>query len=179
MDMKLKASLYDETALSKAIARIAHEIVEKNDSMDRLCIIGIKTRGIPFAKRLADIIGSIEGRQIPSATLDITMHRDDLTSKAVSESATDIDFDISGMDIVLADDVIYTGRSVRAAMDALMSYGRPARIQLAVIVDRGHRELPIRPDYVGKNIPTSNSELVSVKLKETDGTDSIELYEKN
>ncbi len=177
--MKLKASLYDENALSRAIVRIAHEIVENNESVDKLCIIGIKTRGIPFAKRLADTIGKIEGRDIPSATLDITMYRDDLAQKSVTESKTDIDFDISGMDIVLADDVIYTGRSVRAAMDALISYGRPAKIQLAVIVDRGHRELPIRPDYVGKNIPTSKSEAVSVKLKETDGVDSIELYEKN
>ncbi len=176
--MKLKASLYDEHAMSRAIVRIAHEIVENNESVERLCVIGIKTRGIPFAKRLAEAIASIEGRAIPTATLDITLHRDDIMSKPSAKSDTDIGFDISGMDIVLADDVIYTGRSVRAAMDALISFGRPAKIQLAVLVDRGHRELPIRPDYVGKNIPTSKNETVSVKLKETDGVDSIEIYEK-
>lgn len=177
--MKLKASLYDENALGRAIVRIAHEIVENNRSVDNLCVIGIKTRGIPFARRLSAAIEKIEGKKVPVATLDITMHRDDIEAKPDTENHSDIGFDITGMDVVLADDVIYTGRSVRAAMDALISYGRPAKIQLAVIVDRGHRELPIRPDYVGKNIPTSKSELVSVKLKETDGTDSIELYEKN
>lgn len=175
--MKLKASLYDENALSRAIVRIAHEIVENNESVDNLCIIGIKTRGIPFASRLAEAIEKIEGKKIPTATLDITHHRDDLEAKPQTVNQTDISFDITGKDVVLADDVIYTGRSVRAAMDALISYGRPAKIQLAVIVDRGHRELPIRPDYVGKNIPTSKSEFVMVKLKETDNADSIELYE--
>ena len=177
--MKLKASLYDENALGRAIVRIAHEIVENNRSVDNLCVIGIKTRGIPFAARLSDAIEKIEGKKIPVATLDITMHRDDRDVNCQLKPSSDIGFDITGKDVVLADDVIYTGRSVRAAMDALMSFGRPARIQLAVIVDRGHRELPIRPDYVGKNIPTSKSELVSVKLKETDGTDSIELYERD
>ena len=175
--MKLKASLYDENALSRAIVRIAHEIVENNESVDNLCLIGIKTRGMPFAKRLSQAIEKIEGKKIPVATLDITMHRDDLLTKPLTPIQTQIDFDITGKDVVLADDVIYTGRSVRAAMDALISYGRPAKIQLAVIVDRGHRELPIRPDYIGKNIPTSKSETVSVKLKETDGSDSIEIYE--
>ncbi len=176
--MRLKASLYDENALGRAIVRIAHEIVENNRNIDNLCIIGIKTRGIPFAQRLSKAIEKIEGKKIPAATLDITMHRDDIEADFSVENKSDISFDITGRDVVLADDVIYTGRSVRAAMDALMTYGRPARIQLAVIVDRGHRELPIRPDYVGKNIPTSKHELVSVKLKETDGTDSIELYDK-
>lgn len=176
--MKLKASLYDENALGRAIVRIAHEIVENNESVERLCIIGIKTRGIPFAKRLSEAIEKIEGKKIPVGTLDITMHRDDLETRPETENKSDIGFDITDMDVVLTDDVIYTGRTVRAAMDALISYGRPAKIQLAVLCDRGHRELPIRPDYVGKNIPTSKSELVSVKLKETDGTDSIELYEK-
>ena len=178
IQMKLKASLYDENALGRAIVRIAHEIVENNESVERLCIIGIKTRGIPFAKRLSEAIEKIEGKKIPVGTLDITMHRDDLETRPETENKSDIGFDITDMDVVLTDDVIYTGRTVRAAMDALISYGRPAKIQLAVLCDRGHRELPIRPDYVGKNIPTSKSELVSVKLKETDGTDSIELYEK-
>lgn len=177
--MKLKASLYDENALCRAIVRIAHEIVENNRCVDNLCVIGIKTRGIPFAARLSDAIEKIEGKKIPVATLDITMHRDDIDVNSLPKPESDIGFDITGKDVVLADDVIYTGRSVRAAMDALMSFGRPAKIQLAVIVDRGHRELPIRPDYVGKNIPTSKSELVSVKLKETDGMDSIELYERD
>lgn len=177
--MRLKASLYDENALGRAIVRIAHEIVENNRNIDNLCVVGIKTRGIPFAKRLSLAIEKIEGQKIPVATLDITMHRDDIEIDSSLENKSDISFDITGKDVVLADDVIYTGRSVRAAMDALMTYGRPAKIQLAVIVDRGHRELPIRPDYVGKNIPTSKHELVSVKLKEIDGLDSIELYEKN
>lgn len=176
--MKLKASLYDENALGRAIVRIAHEIVENNESVEKLCLIGIKTRGIPFAERLSAAIEKIEGKKIPVGILDITMHRDDLEDKPAGENKSDISFDITGMDVVLTDDVIYTGRTVRAAMDALISYGRPAKIQLAVLCDRGHRELPIRPDYVGKNIPTSKNELVSVKLKETDGTDSIELYDK-
>ena len=176
--MKLKASLYDENALGRAIVRIAHEIVENNESVEKLCLIGIKTRGIPFAARLSAAIEKIEGKKIPVGILDITMHRDDLEDKPSGENKSDIGFDITGMDVVLTDDVIYTGRTVRAAMDALISYGRPAKIQLAVLCDRGHRELPIRPDYVGKNIPTSKNELVSVKLKETDGTDSIELYDK-
>ena len=175
--MKLKASLYDENALKRAIVRIAHEIVENNQSADKLCLVGIKTRGIPFAQRLSEAIEKIEGKKIPVGILDITMHRDDLGSKPAKISETKIDFNITGMDVVLTDDVIYTGRTVRAAMDALISYGRPAKIQLAVLCDRGHRELPIRPDYVGKNIPTSKSEMVFVSLKETDGTDSIELYE--
>ena len=175
--MKLKASLYDENALKRAIVRIAHEIVENNQSVNKLCLVGIKTRGIPFAKRLSEAIERIEGKKIPVGILDITMHRDDLHKKPQSESETKIEFDITGMDVVLTDDVIYTGRTVRAAMDALISYGRPAKIQLAVLCDRGHRELPIRPDYVGKNIPTSKSEMVSVCLNETDGKDSIELYE--
>ncbi|MBO5742722.1 MAG: bifunctional pyr operon transcriptional regulator/uracil phosphoribosyltransferase PyrR [Clostridia bacterium] len=175
--MKLKASLYDENALKRAIVRIAHEIVENNHSADKLCLVGIKTRGIPFAQRLSEAIEKIEGKKIPVGILDITMHRDDLGNKPAKISETKIDFNITGMDVVLTDDVIYTGRTVRAAMDALISYGRPAKIQLAVLCDRGHRELPIRPDYVGKNIPTSKSEMVSVSLKETDGTDSIELYE--
>ena len=175
--MKLKASLYDENALKRAIVRIAHEIVENNQSAERICLVGIKTRGIPFAQRLSEAIEKIEGKKIPVGILDITMHRDDLPNKTEKISETKIDFSITGMDVVLADDVIYTGRTVRAAMDALMSYGRPAKIQLAVLCDRGHRELPIRPDYVGKNIPTSKSEMVSVKLMETDETDSIELYE--
>lgn len=175
--MKLKASLYDENALGRAIVRIAHEIVENNESVDRLCLVGIKTRGIPFARRLSEAIEKIENKKIPVGILDITMHRDDIEPKSKLENKSDISFDISGMDVVLTDDVIYTGRTVRAAMDALISYGRPARIQLAVLCDRGHRELPIRPDYIGKNIPTSKSELVSVKLKEIDGTDAIELYD--
>ena len=166
--MKLKASLYDESALKRAIVRIAHEIVENNHSADKLCLVGIKTRGIPFAKRLSCEIEKIEGKKIPVGILDITMHRDDLGDIPEKKSETKIDFDITGMDVVLTDDVIYTGRTVRAAMDALISYGRPAKIQLAVLCDRGHRELPIRPDYVGKNIPTSREERVYVRIPEID-----------
>jgi pyrimidine operon attenuation protein/uracil phosphoribosyltransferase len=171
--MKLKASLYDENALGRAIMRIAHEIVENNESVDRLCLVGIKTRGIPFARRLSEAIEKIENKKIPVGILDITMHRDDIEPKSKLENKSDISFDISGMDVVLTDDVIYTGRTVRAALDAIMDLGRPKSIQLAVLVDRGHRELPLRADYVGKNVPTSKSEVISVKLLEIDSEDSV------
>ena len=179
--MKLKNILYDADILNRSIKRIAHEILENTENPEKLCIVGIKTRGVPFAKRLREAIKKIENIDVPVGTLDITLYRDDLKERADEEpviSATEIDFDTEGKEVILTDDVICTGRTVRAALSALMKMGRPSKIRLAALVDRGHRELPIRPDFVGKNIPTSKSELVKVFLSEVDGKDSIELYEK-
>ena len=178
--MKVKANLFDENAVRRAIVRIAHEIIEKNTDVQNLCIVGIKTRGVPIAKRLADEIFKIEGKRVEVGTIDISFYRDDLTlaggdSPQVKDEP---DFSITGKSIILTDDVIYTGRTARAALDAILSKGRASKIQLAVLVDRGHRELPIRPDYVGKNVPTSRNEIVKVRLLETDGADSVELCEK-
>ena len=178
--MKIKAILFDESAINRAIVCIAHEIIEKNVGVENLCIVGIKTRGVPIANRLADAIFKIEGKKVAVGSLDISFYRDDLTlvdgnSPIVKDEPN---FPITGKNIILADDVIYTGRTARAALDAILSKGRASKIQLAVLVDRGHRELPIRADYVGKNVPTSRSEIIKVNLKETDGADSVELYEK-
>lgn len=177
--MKLKSVLVDENTFSRTLKRISHEIIEKNSDLENLCLVGIKSRGVPLAERISKYIFEIEQKQIPVGMLDITLYRDDIDSSdtpVVTE--TTLPFDVTGKNIVLVDDVIYTGRTVRAALDAVMSFGRPSRIQLAVFVDRGHRELPIRADYVGKNIPTSKAELVHVGIKECDGKDIIELYEK-
>ena len=180
--MKLKSVLVDENAFGRTLKRISHEIIEKNgDAADNLCLVGIKTRGIPLAERISECIYKIEQRHIEVGTIDITLYRDDLTvlnENTPIVNAPVLPFDISGKNVVLVDDVIYTGRTVRAALDALMSLGRPSKIQLAVFVDRGHRELPIRPDFVGKNIPTSRNEIIHVGLKEIDGADTVELYEK-
>lgn len=178
--MKLKAKIMDEISVERAIVRIAHQIIEKNHGTDRLCIIGIKTRGVPIASRLVKAIKNIEGVQVDMGILDISLYRDDLSdvTKDPVLNSTDIPFSIVNKNVILVDDVIYTGRTVRAAMDAIMAQGRPATIQLAVLIDRGHRELPIRTDYVGKNIPTSDSEVVAVHLCEYDGDTSVQLYEK-
>lgn len=180
--MKLKSQVFDEKAVNRAIMRIAHEIIERNESVENMILVGIKTRGVPLAQRLSDFIFSkIEpSKKLPVGTLDITFYRDDLTKKqergpVVSDSS--IPESIEGKTVILVDDVIYTGRTVRAALDALMAFGRPAKIQLAEMVDRGHREVPIRADYVGKNIPTARNEIICVKLKETDGADAIEICE--
>lgn len=178
--MKFKASLFDESAVKRAIVRIAHEIIEKNETVDDICIVGIETRGVPIANRLADAIYRIENKKVTVRTLDISPFRDDLIfdEKEIVKTAS-FDFPIEGKSIILTDDVIYTGRTVRAALDAILSHGRAAKIQLAVLVDRGHRELPIRADYVGKNVPTSRNEIIKVKLSEIDGCDSVELFEKD
>ena len=175
--MKLKAVLIDEVSFNRTLTRIAHEIIEKNDSVENICLIGIKTRGVPLAERISERISSIENKNIPVGTLDITLYRDDLKDREAIVCSSHIPFDVSGKNIILVDDVIYTGRTVRAALDAVMSYGRPSKIQLAVFVDRGHRELPIRPDFVGKNIPTSRNEIVKVNIKNTDSADTVEIYE--
>lgn len=178
--MKLKAQIMDEISVERAIVRIAHQIIEKNLGVDDLCIIGIKTRGIPLASRLVTAIQSIEGVQVEMGKLDISLYRDDISNMSDDPvlNSTDIPFSIVNKNVILVDDVIFTGRTVRAAMDAIMALGRPATIQLAALIDRGHRELPIRTDYVGKNIPTSKAEVVSVHLKEYDGDTSVRLYEK-
>ncbi len=178
--MKFKAGLFDENAVNRAIVRIAHEIIEKNETVDDICIVGIKTRGIHIAARLAEAIFKIENKRVDVGTLDISQFRDDLTINEENPELRKVEFDfpITGKSIVLADDVIYTGRTVRAALDAILSKGRASKIQLAVLVDRGHRELPIRADYVGKNVPTSRNEIIKVRLRETDGIDSVELFEK-
>ena len=175
--MKFKASLFDENAVNRAIVRIAHEIIEKNESVDNLCIVGIKTRGVYIASRLAEAIFKIENKKVSVGTLDVSSFRDDVAKLADRESVN-LDFPITDKSIILTDDVIYTGRTVRAALDAILSSGRASKIQLAVLVDRGHRELPIRADYVGKNVPTSRNEIIKVNLKETDGNDGVELFEK-
>jgi pyrimidine operon attenuation protein/uracil phosphoribosyltransferase len=178
--MKYKAQIMDEISVERAIVRIAHQIIEKNHGVDNLCIIGIKTRGIPLASRLVTAIKSIEGVQVEMGKLDISLYRDDLTDLSGEPvlNSTDIPFSIVNKNVILVDDVVYTGRTVRAALDAIISLGRPASIQLAALIDRGHRELPIRTDYVGKNIPTSKAEVVVVRIKEYDGETSVCLYEK-
>jgi pyrimidine operon attenuation protein/uracil phosphoribosyltransferase len=179
--MAEKASILDEQSINRALTRIAHEIIERNKGIDECILVGIKTRGAFLAKRLAERIESIEGKAIKTGELDITLYRDDLSLKNDSEEAlvqqVDITHDVTDKKVILVDDVLYTGRTVRAAMDAVMDLGRPAQIQLAVLVDRGHRELPIRADYVGKNIPTSSNERIVVKVTETDGIDAVTIYE--
>ena len=171
----IKAQVLDETALDRALTRIAHEIVEKNGGTRDLAFIGLHTRGVTLAQRLAQRIAGIDGVAVPVGTLDITLYRDDLGLKADQPvvRSTDIPFAVKGTTIVLVDDVLFTGRTIRAALDALMDHGRPRMIQLAVLIDRGHRELPIRPDYVGKNLPTSRRERVAVLLREHDGEDRV------
>jgi len=176
-----KAKVLDKEGVSRAITRIAHEIIEKNKGTDELCLVGIRNRGVYLAARLAECINKIEGKKIPVGALDITLYRDDLAlaSGQPLVRKTEIDFDINNKNLVLVDDVLYTGRTIRAALDALIDFGRPKTIQLAVLVDRGHRELPVRADFVGKNIPTSNKEAVEVHLVETDREDEVVIVERD
>lgn len=176
--MDYKATIMEEMAVIRALKRISHEILEKNAGAEDLCLIGIRRRGIPIARMIARNIETIEGSQVPVGSLDITFYRDDLT-QIVSDpvlNETDIPFDITNKKVVLVDDVIYTGRTVRAAIDALMQIGRASSIQLAILIDRGHRELPIRGDYVGKNVPTSRTERIHVKIPPYDEKTAVELY---
>ncbi|AUN15428.1 bifunctional pyrimidine operon regulatory protein/uracil phosphoribosyltransferase [[Clostridium] sordellii] len=177
--MKEKAQLMDEKAISRAITRVSHEIIERNKGIENVVLVGIKTRGVPIANRIAKKIESIEGVAINTGQIDITLYRDDLKEIDVDPviNGSSIDFDINNKVVVLVDDVLYTGRTVRAALDAIMDVGRPNAIQLAVLVDRGHRELPIRADYVGKNVPTSRHEIISVMLDEIDKQDSVTINE--
>ncbi|MBP3952103.1 bifunctional pyr operon transcriptional regulator/uracil phosphoribosyltransferase PyrR [Bacillus suaedae] len=174
--------ILDEQAIRRATTRIAHEIIEHNKGIDNCVLVGIKTRGIYLANRLAERIEQIEGAKIPVGEVDITLYRDDLTVKSASEEpilqGTNIPIEIMNRKVILVDDVLYTGRTVRAALDALIDLGRPEQIQLAVLIDRGHRELPIRPDYVGKNVPTSKSEIIVAKLVEVDQMDEVTIEQK-
>lgn len=176
---KLKATIMDEAAMKRAATRIAHEILEKNEGSGNIALVGIVTRGVPLANLLAGEIEKIEGAKPPIGTLDISFYRDDfMRNIAPVLHATDIPFDIEGRDVILVDDVLYTGRTIRAALDALMDYGRPKTVQLAVMIDRGHRELPIRADYVGKNVPSSRDEDVRVQIIPNDDENVIEIWEK-
>jgi len=177
--VNFKSKLFNDQEVRRALTRIAHEMVEKNKGTDGLCFVGIHTRGISLARRLVDLVEKFEGRRVPMGILDITLYRDDLTEIGLQPKVreTRIPFDLSGKAVVLVDDVLYTGRTARAALDALIDLGRPSRIYLAVLVDRGHRELPIRADFVGKNLPTAKSEVVKVKTQEDDGEDAVELWE--
>ncbi|MEW9676544.1 bifunctional pyr operon transcriptional regulator/uracil phosphoribosyltransferase PyrR [Lentibacillus sp. L22] len=180
--MKKKTEVLDQPAINRALTRIAHEILEKNKGGENLVLVGIKTRGAPLANRLQEKIKQIESITVPIGELDITLYRDDL-EKAVKNDEpelknTNIEVDLTGKHVILIDDVLFTGRTVRAAMDAVMDLGRPSNIQLAVLVDRGHRELPIRADYVGKNIPTSDKEIIVVELGETDDIEQVSIFEK-
>jgi pyrimidine operon attenuation protein/uracil phosphoribosyltransferase len=178
--MKEKSKILDKEAVEKSLKRIAHEIIEDSADIDRTALIGIKNRGAHIAERLADHIKGISGMRPKVGALDITLYRDDLTqaSEQPVVHSTEITFGIDEERVVLVDDVLYTGRTIRCALDALIDFGRPAKIQLAVLVDRGHRELPIRADYVGKNVPTAADELVEVRLEESDGKDEVILCEK-
>jgi len=180
--MNKKNVLMDRSTMNRALTRIAHEILERNKGGDHLVLVGIQTRGVPLTKRLQAKIKEIENIEVPIGELDITLYRDDL--KVVTNDndpelkSTNIDVDVNGKTVILIDDVLFTGRTVRAAMDAVMDIGRPAQIQLGILIDRGHRELPIRADYVGKNIPTSTEEIIVVKVDEVDGNDEVGIFEK-
>jgi len=179
MTLRYKASLMSAREVGRALTRISHEIVERNRGADRLALVGIHTRGVPIAEQLTQLIAATEGVVPLVGKLDITLYRDDLTEIALQPIVrkTEVPFDIHGMRIVLCDDVLYTGRTARAALDALIDMGRPAVIQYAVLIDRGHRELPLRADYVGKNVPTSRQEVVKVKLEVVDGEIGVDLME--
>ena len=178
--MKLKALIMDEAALKRALIRMSHEILERNKGTGDLCLVGIRRRGMPLAERIRDNILAIEGVELPCGEIDISFYRDDMEKKSpapVVENAG-LGFDVEGKKVVIVDDVLYTGRTVRAAIEAIFSLGRPGAIQLAILIDRGHRELPIRADYAGKNIPTSKSEFVRVAIPPYDGDTGVFLYEK-
>jgi pyrimidine operon attenuation protein / uracil phosphoribosyltransferase len=181
-NMNQKAVVLDEQAIGRALTRIAHQIIEKNKGIDDCILVGIRTRGIYLANRLGSKIEEIEGNSIAVGEIDITLYRDDITKKTENQEplvkGSDIPVGINNKKVILVDDVLYTGRTVRAGLDALMDLGRPAVIQLAVLVDRGHRELPIRADYVGKNIPTSSDERIVVELAEVDQLDQVSIFEK-
>jgi len=179
--------LLDSEAVSRALSRIAHEIIEGNEDLDRVALVGIQTRGVPLASRLRRLVEERSGVELPLGALDITFHRDDVHVRDGGRApgrqpvvrATSVPFPLEGRTVVLVDDVLYTGRTIRAAIDALLGFGRPARVQLAVLVDRGHRELPIRPDYVGKNLPTARRERIQVELLEVDEVDAVLLVSES
>jgi len=175
--MLVKSQIMDKEQMERSLQRMAHEIIEQNRGLEKIRLVGIRSRGVPLAERLSSYLKLISNQEVPVGILDITLYRDDLSTishqPVIKGSA--IDFDIEDAVVVLVDDVLYTGRTVRAAIDALMDFGRPKQIQLAVLIDRGHRELPIKADYVGKNVPTSKEEIIKVSLEETDGEDSVKI----
>lgn len=175
-----KHVVLDELAVKRALMRISHEIIERNKGTENLALIGIITRGLPMAEQIGKNIENIDGNKVDIGWIDITLYRDDLSELGYTPtvSNTKIDFDVTGKNVVLCDDVLYTGRTCRAAIEAVLKLGRPKSIQLAVLIDRGHRELPIRADFVGKNIPTSHNEVVAVSFDATDGTTVVKLFEK-
>lgn len=175
-----KAQLMSASEMDRTLVRLAHEILEKSDDLTKLALIGIRRRGVPIAQRLARKISELEKCEIPVGILDINLYRDDLTTVGAKPiiNATEIPFDINGMDIILTDDVLYTGRTIRSALDALFDHGRPSRVQLLCLIDRGHRELPIEARYVGRKVPTTSNEIIEVKLNEIDGTEKVLLVEK-
>ncbi len=177
--MHLKSVIMDEAAVRRSMTRITHEIIEKNSGPEDLCLVGIRRRGVSLAAMLQDNLRRFGGVEVPLGSVDISLYRDDLTelNDQPREGESDIPFSIQGRKLIIVDDVIYTGRTARAALEAVFHYGRPKLIQLAVLVDRGHRELPIHPDYVGKNIPTSHTEMVSVLVEEYDGKTEVQLYQ--
>ena len=177
--MILKSSIMDEAAVRRSLTRITHEIIEKNNGTNDLCLLGIRRRGVSLANVLAENLQRFEGVQVPVGSIDISLYRDDLSELGdlPETGSTEIPFEITGKRLIIVDDVIYTGRTARAAIDAIFHYGRPKQIQLAVLIDRGHRELPIRPDYVGKNIPTSHTEVVCVLVDEFDGRTGVDLMQ--
>ena len=177
--MKLKSVIMDEAAVRRSMTRITHEIIEKNKGTENLCLLGIRRRGVPLAAMLQENLKRFEGADVPVGSVDISLYRDDLTelNDLPKTGQSEIPFGIYGKKLILVDDVIYTGRTARAAIEAVFHLGRPKLVQLAVLIDRGHRELPIRPDYVGRNIPTSHSEMVSVMVEEYDGKVEVDLFQ--
>ncbi len=179
-NLRLKGRLMSASEIERTLVRLAHEIVEKTNGSEGLALVGIKRRGIPLAERLAKLIAGIEKRTIDTGVLDIRFYRDDLTTHDVRPVVTEgsLGFDVNGRDVILCDDVLYTGRTIRAALDALFDHGRPRRVQLAVLIDRGHRELPIEATYVGKHVPTSSREIIDVKFQAVDNDEQVQLVEK-
>ncbi len=173
--MTKRTLIMDETAIARALARITHELIERNKGVSNVCLLGVKTRGVPLAQKLYENIKKFEGVEVPLGELDITLHRDDLSEKQKTVSAGDCKFpcDIRDKTVIIVDDVMFTGRTARAAIEATFAYARPKELQLAVLIDRGHRELPIRPDYVGKNVPTAKSESVAVCISDVDGETAV------
>lgn len=180
VQLELKASIMDQQAMERALRRVAHEIIENNRGVEGLTLVGIQRRGVTLARMLRDMIEQVEGVRLPMGVLDITFYRDDLSilQEHPVVNRTDLPFQVQDAKIIMVDDVLYSGRTARAAMDAICDMGRPSLIQLAVMIDRGHRELPIRADYVGKNLPTSKTEMVGVKVPEFDGEMGVALYER-